>query len=99
MSADVTFALRHAYTSRDTGSYSGGDHIIVASGELTGRLKRKVGDALCKPSRKFLALMQGSDYEDVETQRRATCKRCLAHAENFGVDLAQLSHDTREVRP
>lgn len=86
-----TFALRHAYTSRDTGSYSGGDHIIVATGEIRGRLSRGPGDALCKPRGKFRALFQGSDHE---TKELSVCKLCRTRAARLGIDVGSLSHET-----
>lgn len=89
-----TFALRHAYTGRCTGNYSGGDHIVVATGELaSGRLRRKAGDALCKPASKFWGLYPGHDHGD--RQRDSTCKSCLAKADRLGIDVESLSHDTR----
>jgi hypothetical protein len=89
------FALRHAYTSRDTALLSGSDHIVVASGALHGRLKRGPGDALCKPARKFTYLARGDDYEDQHTN---LCASCTARAKRLGVELEYLSHDTPIIK-
>ena len=91
---DATYALRHAFTSRCTGNYSGRDHVIIASGRLTGRRKREPGDALCKPTAKFWGLERGSDLAEPELRRRNMCSTCLEVATRLGLDLDALSHDT-----
>lgn len=49
--------IAHAYTAQETGSYGGGDHIVVDEPVHIGRLVREPGDALSRPKRKFLHLV------------------------------------------
>jgi hypothetical protein len=48
--------VAHAYTGRETGSYSGGDHVVVDAPIRIGRLVRQPGDALSRPKSKFWGL-------------------------------------------
>ena len=59
-----------------TGSYSGGAHLIVTKDLQVGRLRREVGDALCKSAAKFWGL----EPEPERDIAGVTCKRCRAVA-------------------
>lgn len=66
----------HAYTPRETGSHGGGQHFMLLEDLDAGRLKRKAGDALCKPRAKFWGL-------DAIVSGAVTCKICAERAERL----------------
>lgn len=65
--------VEHAYALRTTDMYTGADHVILDGGLVHGRLRRDLGDALCKPATKFRHLEPTGDDRD------PTCVTCLAH--------------------
>jgi hypothetical protein len=77
--------VKHAYMGwSQTATNDGGDHIVVAEAIASGRLKRKAGDALCKPSHKFWGLQPG--HAD-----KANCLRCLEIAERLALPAPEAS--------
>lgn len=69
-----------AYHPRDRGNAAGTQHLVVNADFISGRLRRKAGDPLCKPAAKFWGL-----YEHRE--RAPTCKRCLDAARRHGLEV------------
>jgi hypothetical protein len=67
--------IEHAYTSRETATYGGGDHIVVDETVTIGRIHRSPGNALCKARRSFKALLPGGE------DHTPNCKRCIEIAE------------------
>ena len=66
-----------AYTGRCTGAYSGGNHAVVSTALVSGRIVRSEGQTLCQsPSRRFWGLTG----DDVASERPLTCKRCIKTA-------------------
>jgi hypothetical protein len=77
--ADLPFCahIEHAYTPRETASYGGGDHIVVDEEVCIGRIRRDVGDALCKKRWRFWGLMPGGE------DHAPNCTRCIEIAGRF----------------
>lgn len=76
----VILSFAHAYTPNEQGHYGGGDHLVVDRPFVKGRLERDDGDALCKPRRKFKALL------GVDTVW-SLCKRCRSIAERHKLTI------------
>lgn len=77
-SADnVPCHVEHEYAGRTTASYSGADHIVLDGPLHHGRLRRDVGDALCKERRRF------RDLKPTDADRRASCVTCLRQAQRI----------------
>ena len=74
----IPWHTEHAYSVRETGSFGGGDHIVIEKPLHLGRLKRKARDPLCKPRDKFKFL----DIPDDE-ETRPNCKKCIEIAKRL----------------
>lgn len=77
MSELVPCHVEHAYARRTTDMYSGADHVVLDGPLEHGRLRRDLGDALCKPARTF------RDLEPTNDRRDPSCVTCLAHLERL----------------
>lgn len=80
MTDPIILNVHGAYHPRDAGNAHGAEHLVVAADFHRGRLRREVGDALCKPRRKFWGL-------NPHPERKPTCKRCLDLAARHGLTL------------
>lgn len=69
--------MAHAYTSQETATYGGADHIVVDEEVRIGRLHRRPGDALSRPRAKFL------DLSRVENDRLPTSLADIKIAERL----------------
>lgn len=70
---DALLVYAHAYAGGATcGHYSGGSHLVLTRPLEAGRLKRGVGDALCKPHAKFWGLEPYIERDPAT----ASCKKC-----------------------
>ncbi len=88
MPGGVVLSFSHAYTHNEQASYGGGDHLVVDRRFKAGRLERDTGDALCKPSRKFKALLPVDNVWVV-------CKRCREIAERHGLTIPPTENDKK----
>jgi len=59
--------VAHAYTAQETGSYGGGDHVVVDEPVRVGRLVREPGDALSRPRKKFWGLHDVAESDRLPT--------------------------------
>lgn len=77
----VTWVVAHAYTPNEAATYGGGEHLQLLVPIHLGRVVRKRGDALCRPTkRRFWGL------HEVDGEGRAVrCPRCLAMARRLGI--------------
>jgi hypothetical protein len=74
---DPEFWIATAYHPWQTDKMtSNQNHIITRDGFDKGRLKRKPGDVLCRPTHNFWGLY-GDDYG------KPTCKRCIDLARRY----------------
>lgn len=64
------FVVYGAYHPRDRGMAHGAEHWVTTKPLAIGQLRRRPGDALCKPARKFWGLY-------AHPEREPTCKRCI----------------------
>lgn len=76
-----TAHVRTAFHLRQGPGMSNGEHAVLDQPLGAGRLRRKTGDALCKPLEKFWGLEQSTNIETV------TCGRCREMAERHGVTI------------
>jgi hypothetical protein len=83
---DVQLSFAHAYTPNEQASYGGGDHLVVDRPYMRGALYRDRDDALCKPRRKFKALL-------AVDQVWVICKRCREIAERHGLTIPPTEND------
>jgi hypothetical protein len=79
---DIRWSVAHAYTPNEQASYGGGFHLMLQDDLVSGRLRRRAGDALCKPASKFWGLHEDSVYCPLPS-----CTRCLDLAPKHGIDI------------
>lgn len=79
------WVIGHAYTPNEVGHYGGGDHLMLRADFTAGRLRRKAGDALCKPARQFSCL--DALGFDTHPHGAVRCKECQRRAARYGFDL------------
>lgn len=84
----IVLSFAHAYTPNEQASYGGGDHLVLDRPFQAGRLKRDNDDALCKPRRKFKALLAVDNVWVV-------CKRCREIAERHGLTIPPTENDKK----
>ena len=80
--------VAHAYTARETATYGGADHIVVAEPIRIGKLSRQPGDALSRPRAKFL------DLSRVEEDRLPTSVADIRIAERIVAGRASAAKKT-----
>ena len=81
----------HAYTPNEAPIYGGGCHAVAIEELHLGRLHRKPGDVLCRPSRRFWGL------HDTDKGREVTCKGCRAILARAGESF--ISREDRRPLP
>jgi hypothetical protein len=72
----IPVSLAYAYSPRERTGSRGRHHIQTQEDFVLGRLKRKKGDALCRPAKKFWNL----DTRRNEHESHVTCLHCLGIA-------------------
>jgi dihydroxyacetone kinase len=77
--AGIHTHVAHAYTPNEAGSYGGSDHIVIDAGYVRNRM---VGDALCKPAKKFWQLLRSDTGSP-------SCKTCIERAEKLVTQLVK----------
>lgn len=75
----IPITSAYAYNAGQGGTPSGRDHAILTAPLDAGRFHRRTGDALCKPSNKFMGLAA----RDIE-RRPPTCSECNREMERLG---------------
>jgi len=83
----ITAHPETAYHLRQGPNMRNNDHAVLDQDLTSGRLRRKAGDALCKPRRAFWGLER-------QRGRVVDCPRCVELAERHGVTLL----DSKEPR-
>ena len=91
--ANLTGHVRYAFNRRQGGAYNGKYHLVLNRPLSAGRLTRRAGDALCKPSNKFWGLEKGSEYAAVD------CPTCLQRAERYSIQVPEPKLKCRRSPP
>lgn len=79
----IETVIAYAYSPRHGAVSTGAEHLVLKQDLSAGRLKRKRGDALCKPADKFWGLEVFPDQEN--RTRQWLCKRCAELAEKLDI--------------
>lgn len=78
--------VRTAFHLRQGPNMQNGEHAVLDQPLDAGRLRRKTGDALCKPQAKFWGLYESPD-------RPVSCGRCREMAERHGITIRVPSNE------
>lgn len=73
----------HAYVPRQTARAVGANHAVLTTEFTAGRLRRKAGDALCKPASQFWGLERHRSFEE----QGVNCQRCREIAKRLNLTL------------
>jgi hypothetical protein len=83
--SQVRAHVLHRFSTWDTPTYSGGDHICMDEPLDEGRFHRGPGDPLCKPLRSWPKRGAWSQPHE-ELDRAPSCKRCQEIARRLGIN-------------
>lgn len=87
----LNLRVDYAYTLRQSDRSNGADHLVVLEDLHVGRLHRQVGDALCRPRRKFWGL-------EPTKRTEADCRRCLQIAQRLDLQAPAIDRGPDRCR-